>query len=357
MNHKKLQKVLDENNQPSFRFGQIVKAIFRDGINRFDEITTISKDLRRSLGSELSVYPFTVKDVVVSRDGRAIKALFELEDGKVIESVLISPKPDVWSACISSQVGCAMACKFCATGQLGLSRDLTVDEITSQAIFWRGYLQENKIEGSYANIVYMGMGESFNNWDNMKESIKILTDENLGNFPNRGIAVSTSGVVPGIKKFADTFGQVNLAISLHFADDKKRDKYMPVNKAYNLSKLRDSLQYYLRKNRRRIFIEYIMLKDINDSGNDARALIKYIKSIGFEGLIIVNLIKYNSIDERFEPSTRQSVVRFKSLIETGGIPCTIRRSIGDDIHGACGQLGRKAQAKSSPSKARVSLVG
>ena len=346
MNHKKLKEVLDKNNEPSFRFGQIIKAVFCDGINSFDEVTTISKDLRSSLSSELRVYPFDVKDVVVSGDGRAIKALFELKDGNVIESVLISPKPNVWSACISSQVGCAMACKFCATGRLGLSRDLTVDEIVSQAIFWRGYLQENKIEGNYANIVYMGMGESFNNWDNTKESIEVLTDENLGNFPNRGIAVSTSGVVPGIKKFADTFGQVNLAISLHFADDKKRDKYMPVNKAYDLSNLRDSLQYYLRKNRRRIFIEYIMLKGINDSGKDARALIKYIKSIGFEGLIIVNLIKYNSIDEGFEPTTRRAVEKFKNLMEMAGISCTVRRSIGDDIHGACGQLGRKAQVKS-----------
>lgn len=341
MDCKKLQKALEENNEPAFRFGQITKAVFRDGINSFGEITTISKDLRKILEDELSVYPFKVKEVVVSGDGRAIKALFELEDGNVIESVLISPKPGIWSACISSQVGCAMACKFCATGRLGLGRDLTVDEIVSQAIFWRGYLKENKVAGAYANIVYMGMGEPLNNWEKVKESIEVLTDQELGNFPNRGVAVSTSGVVPGINKFADTFGQVNLAISLHFATNEKRDKYMPINKAYNLDELREALQYYLRKNRRRLFIEYIMLNDINDTTQDARMLIRYIKSIGYDGLLIVNLIKYNSIDEAFKPSTRNGVERFKKNMEAGGIPCTIRRSIGDDIHGACGQLAGK----------------
>ncbi len=341
MDYKKLQKVLEKNEQPAFRFKQIAKTVFYDGISSFDDITTISKDLRTVLNEELNIYPFNVKEVVVSRDRRAIKALFELEDGNIIESVLISPKPETWSACISSQVGCAMACEFCATGKLGLGRDLAVDEIVSQAVFWRGYLRENKIAGTYTNIVYMGMGEPFMNWKNVKESITILTDESLCNFPNRGVSVSTSGVVPGIEKFADTFGQINLAVSLHFAFNEKRDKYMPVNKAYNLERLKESLQYYLSKNKRRIFIEYIMLDGINDSNEDAIALTKYLKSIGDKKLIIVNLIKYNSIDEGFTPSTAGSVQRFKELVKKGGIACTIRKSIGDDIHGACGQLAGK----------------
>ncbi|XLQ19688.1 MAG: 23S rRNA (adenine(2503)-C(2))-methyltransferase RlmN [Candidatus Moraniibacteriota bacterium] len=341
MDYKKLEKVLEDNKQPAFRFKQITKAVFYDGVSSFDEITTISKDLRKMLSEELDVYPFSVKEVVVSGDKRAIKALFELKDGNVIESVLISPKPDTWSACISSQVGCAMACDFCATGKLGLGRDLTTDEIVSQAVFWRGYLRENDIAGTYTNIVYMGMGEPFMNWENVKESIEALTDESLCNFPNRGVSVSTSGVVPGIEKFADAFGQINLAISLHFAFDEKRDKYMPVNKAYNLERLKKSLQYYLSKNKRRLFIEYIMLNGINDSNEDAIALTKYLRSIGDKKLIIVNLIKYNSIDEGFMPSTAGSVQRFKDLVKRGGIACTIRKSIGDDIHGACGQLAGK----------------
>ncbi len=226
-------------------------------------------------------------------------------------------------------------------GKLGLGRDLTSDEIVSQAVFWRGYLRENDIVGTYTNIVYMGMGEPFMNWENVKESITILTDESLCNFPNRGVSVSTSGVVLGIEKFADTFGQINLAISLHFAFDEKRDKYMPVNKAYNLERLKESLQYYLSKNKRRLFIEYIMLDGINDSKEDAIELTKYLRSIGEKKLIIVNLIKYNSIDGDFAPSTAGSVQRFKELVKGGGVACTIRKSIGDDIHGACGQLAGK----------------
>ncbi len=345
MNDKKLKDLLKEQKQPDFRLEQITKDIYQKGIFDFDEITTISKDLRKILNEELSILPFVIKEVVISSDGRAIKALFELEDGNVVESVLISPKPETWSACISSQVGCAMSCEFCATGKLGLGRDLTTDEIVSQAIFWRGYLRENNIVGTYANIVYMGMGEPFMNWDNVKASIDILTNEKLGNFPNRGISVSTSGVVSGIKKFADECGQINLAISLHFATDEKRDKYMPVNKAYNLEALSESLRYYLAKNNRRLFIEYIMLEGVNDSDEDARLLVSYLKSIGKKQLVIVNLIKYNSVDDSFKPSSKKTVMHFKELIKSGGVPCTIRKSIGDDIHGACGQLVGKDKCK------------
>ena len=179
------------------------------------------------------------------------------------------------------------------------------------------------------------------NWENVKESIEILTDENLANFPNRGISVSTSGVVPGIEKFTDTFGQINLAISLHFVSDEKRSQYMPVNKKYNLEMLKKSLQYYLSKNRRRIFIEYIMLAGINDKNEDVKLLVNYLKSIGNNRLVIVNLIKYNSIDSNFSPSSRNVVQHFKDLIKKGGISCTIRKGIGDDIYGACGQLAGK----------------
>lgn len=343
MDYKKLEEILQKRGQPEFRLKQIIKAIFCDGVKSFDQITTISKDLKRELAEELEIYPFRAKEVVISNDKRAIKALFELKDGNLIESVLISPKPGDWSACISSQAGCAMACDFCATGKLGFKRNLTVDEIVSQAIFWRGHLKENDIAGAYTSVVYMGMGEPFMNWENVKESIRVLTDKNLGNFSNRGLSVSTSGIVSGIERFADTFGQVNLAISLHFASDEKRDKYMPVNKIYNLDKLKKSLDYYLSKNKRRLFIEYIMLKGINDDKEDALALIKYLSSIRDKKLIVVNLIKYNSIDSDFIPSTTESVQRFKELIKKSGISCTIRKSIGEDIHGACGQLAGKKQ--------------
>lgn len=338
MDHKKLKIVLEEKNQPAFRYKQITKAILRDAITSFEDISTLPKELRAILSEELSILPFTLMNVVISADKRAMKALFMLSDGKIIESVLISPKPGMWSACISCQVGCAMSCDFCATGKLGLKRDLTTDEIVSQAIFWRGYLKNEKIDGTYANIVYMGMGEPMMNWDNVKESIEVLTDADLCNFPNRGLSVSTSGIVSGIKKFADTFGQVNLAISLHFASDEKRSKYMPVNKGNNLEQLKEALQYYLRKNKRKLFIEYIMLDKINDTHEDAVMLAEYLRSVGTMHLLHVNLIRYNAIDGDHVPSTKNTVQNFKKDLDDLGISATIRKSIGDDIHGACGQL-------------------
>lgn len=345
MDHKRLKTILEENNQPAFRYKQITKAVFVDAIGSFEEISTLPKELRTILSDESSVLPFTLMNVVISSDKRAMKALFMLSDGKIIESVLISPKPEMWSACISCQVGCAMSCAFCATGQLGLKRDLTSDEIVSQAIFWRQYLKQEGIKGTYANIVYMGMGEPFMNWKNVKESIEILTDKDLCNFPNRGISVSTSGIAAGIEKFADTFGQVNLAISLHFASDEKRSTYMPVNKGNDLARLRESLQYYFRKNKRKLFIEYIMLDQINDTHADALMLVDYLRSIGTMYLLHVNLIRYNTIDSGFVPSSKTAVQAFKKDLDDQGISCTIRKSIGDDIHGACGQLAGQSEKK------------
>ncbi|MBT4277691.1 23S rRNA (adenine(2503)-C(2))-methyltransferase RlmN [Candidatus Falkowbacteria bacterium] len=343
MNNKKLKDFLAKNNQPGFRYKQIVKAVYQDAVASFSDISTLPRGLRDLLGKKIDILPFKVIEAVVSKEKKAIKALFELSDKNIIESVLISPKPGTWSACISSQVGCALSCKFCATGQMGIKRDLTSDEIVSQAIFWRQYSREYNIEGSYASIVYMGMGEPFKNWENVRESIKILTDKDLGNFPNRGLSISTSGVVPGVKKFANEFKQVNLAISLHFANNEKRSKYMPINKAYDLEALKNALQYYFSKNKRKVFIEYIMLNNINDSEGDAQELIDYLLSIENKKLLHVNLIRYNTVDNNFTPSSRERVKDFQTFLLDQGISCTIRKSIGDDIHGACGQLAGKSK--------------
>lgn len=337
-----LSHYLAEHRYPAFRAKQIIKGIIQDGHAAYTDITTIPRDLQEKLSHEVPVLPFTVITVHTSHDGRAMKALCQLTDGgHMIETVLISPKPNMWSACISCQVGCAMGCAFCATGKLGLKRNLTVDEITSQVLFWRQYLKKQKIVGTCDNIVYMGMGEPFMNWKNVRESINILTDKTIFGFSNRGLSVSTSGVVPGIKDFADTCPQVNLAISLHFASDQKRAIYMPVNTGYDLSALRDALQYYLSKNKRKIFIEYIMLKGINDTPEDARLLAQYVSSIGHMQLLHINLIRYNAIGENFIPSDRDTVKTFQSVMQQMHIPCTIRKSVGDDISGACGQLAGK----------------
>jgi 23S rRNA (adenine(2503)-C(2))-methyltransferase len=368
MNIQKLEQFLLENNLPKFRLGQIQKAIFQDGVSTFSEITTLSKDLREKIEKELEMLSFEVEKVLVASDGQSIKALLrchpELDsgstqipdqvrndkEGDLIETVLISPKPGIWSACISCQVGCAMGCRFCATGKMGFKRDLTAEEITDQILFWKQYLKKNfheiencklKIENSnisVGNIVYMGMGEPFNNWEQVSQSIKILTDEKLFGFGSRSLSVSTSGIADGIETMANEFPQVNLAISLHFASDEKRDRFMPVNKKDNLENLRNALKQYFTITNRKVFLEYIMLDGINDTALDAKLLSDFVYSIGNTHLLHVNLIRYNTTSEDLKPSSKTRTQLFKQELEKHRVNATIRKSLGEEIKAACGQL-------------------
>jgi len=353
MDIEKLKNILEKNNQPTFRLGQIQKAIFADGVSSFAEISTIAKDLRELLEKEMKILSFGVEKVLVAKDGQSIKALLKLQDNNLIETVLISPKPDTWSACISCQVGCAMGCRFCATGKMGFKRDLTAEEITDQILFWRQYLKNNlrlfqnskfeikNSDISVGNIVYMGMGEPFNNWQNVSESIKNLTDEKLFGFGSRSLSVSTSGIASGIEKMAQEFPQVNVAISLHFATDEKRDRYMPVNKKDNLEALKHALQNYFAITKRKVFLEYIMLDGINDTALDAKQLADFIFSIGNPHLLHVNLIRYNMTSEELKPSSKTCTQLFKKELEKHRVSATIRKSLGEEIKGACGQLAGK----------------
>lgn len=341
MNIEKLQQFLQENNLPKFRLGQIQKAIFADGVSAFSEITTLSKELREKMENEMKLLSFGVEKVLVAKDGQSIKALLKLASGDLIETVLISPKPEIWSACISCQVGCAMGCRFCATGKMGFKRNLTAEEITDQALFWRQYLKKNNIAGNFSTIVYMGMGEPFNNWDNVSESIKILTDEKLFGFGSRSLSVSTSGIAEGIEKMALEFPQVNLAISLHFASDEKRDRFMPVNKKDNIESLRNALKKYFTITKRKVFLEYIMLDGINDTALDAKMLSDFIYSIGNTHLLHMNLIRYNLTSEDLKPSSKTRTQIFKQELEKHRVNATIRKSLGEEIKAACGQLAGK----------------
>jgi 23S rRNA (adenine(2503)-C(2))-methyltransferase len=343
MDLNKLGELLGSEKVPLYRLDQIKKAIFRDGVSSFLEISTLPKDFREELNVKIKLLSFYPEKMLKSLDGKSFKSLLKLADGKYVETVLISPMLGVWSACVSSQVGCPMGCQFCATGQDGFERNLTCEEITDQILFWRQYLKKNKIGGIFSNIVFMGMGEPFLNWKEVSKSIKDLTDPKLFGFGSRSISISTVGIKGGIENLAKVFPQINLAISLHFGDNKRRSQYMPINKAYNLNDLKNSISYYFRKTKRKIFLEYIMLKDLNDSRKDADDLIKFIKAVDSSYLLHVNLIKYNETSGKFMSSTGVKINEFKNYLISKGINVTIRKSLGEDIQGACGQLAGKSQ--------------
>ena len=355
MQIERLEKILAEQNQPKYRLTQIQKAIYQDGVSAFSEISTISKDLRETLEKGMQILSFTVEKVLEAKDGLSSKALLKLADGHYLETVLLSPLPGKWSVCISSQVGCPLNCRFCATGESGFQRNLTAEEITDQVLFWRQYLNKNhlgqtshhpdpllsKERGSLSNIVYMGMGEPFLNWEAVRKSLKELTEKNLFAFGSRSISISTAGIPEGINNLVEEFPQINLALSLHFAIDEKRSEYMPINRQHDLEKLKEALKEYLTKTNRQVFVEYVMLAGINDSEKDAVALVNYLKSLGSRHLLHINLIKYNESGSEFGASSGNKTRIFKGYLEKNRISVTIRKSLGQEVQGACGQLAGK----------------
>lgn len=366
MHFEKLKTILAEKGEPKFRLSQIQKAVYQDGVSSFAEISTLSKDLREYLEKELNILSFEVKKVLVSKDKQSIKALLELADGNLIETVLLLSGYDKWSVCISSQVGCPLSCAFCATGKSGFKRNLTAEEITDQVLFWKQYLKKDlqsfknlelKIKNyDIGNVVYMGMGEPFLNWEEVLESLKILSDPKGMSFGSRSISISTVGIPGGIEKLTQDFPQVNLAVSLHFSQDEKRAEFMPANKNLSLEKLKIELEKYFEVSNRKVFLEYIMFSRLNDSEKDAKNLLGYIKSFKKPQLLHVNLIRYNSTDNEqesmnknqnakiknsFISSSSEQAIKFRNYLLENKINCTIRRSLGTDIEGACGQLAGK----------------
>jgi len=338
MRIKEVSEFLKSNQVPDYRLGQIIKAVYQDGVSDFSEITTISKELREKMGQEIKMLSFKVKKVLESRDKKSFKALLKLADGNQIETVLLSAVKNHWSACVSSQAGCALGCRFCATGKLGFKRNLKSEEITDQILFWKQYIRKNHLSGSFQSIVFMGMGEPFMNYEEVSKSVKKLIDAGLFNFGARHISVSTAGLPKGIKRFAKDFPQVNLAISLTAADDKKRSDIMPINKRYKLSEIRRALDYYFEKNNRKVFLEYIMLEDVNDKREDADNLIEFINSNLKPRLLHVNLIRYNTAAGGLKPSNEAKVDWFKDYLGKNKISATVRKSLGEEIKAACGQL-------------------
>lgn len=334
----RIRQALEALSAPRFRLDQVRQAVFGASAASYDEIAVLPRPLRDELSKAAPLMSAAPVKVEVSPDARAHKALLKLEDGKIVETVLLRPSPTRWTTCISSQVGCAIGCTFCATGLMGLTRNLTPEEITDQVLFWRQYMKAKAFEGRLDNVVYMGMGEPFACYDNVAESLRRLMDQKQFGIGARHIAVSTSGLAPQIERFGKDFPQVNLALSLHSADEKLRTRLVPVNKAFGLAKLSEALKTYLAETNRKVFLEYVLLKGENDRDQDAEKLVDWIKATGPLELLHVNLIVFNQTDTPHQPSTEDDARRFQKILLDAGIKATVRQNLGRDIQGACGQL-------------------
>ncbi|GAB5399120.1 MAG: 23S rRNA (adenine(2503)-C(2))-methyltransferase RlmN [Aureisphaera sp.] len=319
----------------AFRGNQVYEWLWSKGAHTFEEMTNISKETRVHLEDNFTINHIKVDHLQRSKDG-TIKNAVKLFDGLVVESVLI-PTETRTTACVSSQVGCSLDCKFCATARLKRMRNLNPDEIYDQvvAIHRESMLYHNR---PLSNIVFMGMGEPLMNYKNVLLSIdKITSDEGLGMSPKR-ITLSTSGVPKMIKKLADDEVRFNLAVSLHSAIQETREKIMPFAKSFKLDDLQDSLEYWYTKTKRIITYEYVVWENINDKEEDIKALVRFCKYVPSK----VNLIEYNPIDDgEFQQASDSAIERYIQALERNRIPVTVRRSRGKDIDAACGQLANK----------------
>lgn len=339
MNLSSIASFLAEHKQPSFRLGQVKRAFYVEKISSWDGLTTWPKALRESAAQEIVWDALKPIKTQVSSKGDTVKTLFELEDGKKVETVIMRHEGGRNTVCISSQVGCAMACSFCATGTMGLNRNLTADEIAEQVVHMSRWLKENG-DAHVTNVVYMGMGEPFHNYDEVMKSVRILNDHEGINLGARHISISTCGIVPGILRLSDEPIQVNLAISLHSAVDATRSKIMPVNKAYPLAKLQAAIETYTRKTNRKVFFEYLMLKGINDTPAEAEALARFMETD--RRLYHVNLIKYHDT-AAFSSTPTPERMGFMRRLQDAGVSVTHRITFGEDIDAACGQLAINEQ--------------
>ena len=328
-----LGELLTDLGQPKFRALQIFKWL-QSGVESFDEMTNIPLNLRQKL-EDIS-YIATVKALrrYVSKIDGTVKYVYELFDGELIESVLMKYEHG-YTVCISTQVGCRMGCKFCASGIYGLTRNLTASEMLAQITYAQ---RDNNIRVS--NIVMMGMGEPLDNFDNSVKFLKLVSDDNGLNIGLRHISLSTSGVVTGIKKLAEYNMPITLSISLHAPNDEIRSSSMPVNKKWNIDALLAACREYQKVTTRRISFEYALIEGVNDSDENAKELAARLKGI----MCHVNLIPANPVKENtFKKPDRKAIIAFQKKLESYGITATIRRTLGADINASCGQLKKKTK--------------
>ena len=341
-----------ELGEPPYRAEQLWRSIYHECKTSFADMTNLAKGFRASLEERFSIDPFTPALHLHSRDGSTDKALFRMADGEMIETVLMRYEPDAHrkrrrTACVSTQAGCALGCTFCDTGQQGFRRQLTTGEIVGQVLYVARIAQaeDNALIASRAiaqgevsgitNVVFMGMGEPFANYDNTMKAIRVLNDGQGMNIGARHITVSTVGLVPQILKFADEPFQVNLAVSLHAPDDETRSVTMPINRRYPVATLIDACRRYVEKTDRRVFFEYVLLAGQNDSAAQAHKLGALLRGM----LCHVNLIPVNPTEKgSYRRPVQARSLEFQTVLLTYGVPSTVRIEKGIDISAGCGQL-------------------
>ncbi len=330
LNIEELQILLAEAGGEKYRGKQIFQWLHK-GAKKFEEMTNLSKNLREELDKRAYISGLNIREKFVSKIDGTIKYLFSLDDGNMVESVLMEYKHGN-TACISSQVGCRMGCKFCASTGIGYVRNLSAGEIFDQV------LTIQKDTGKrVGNIVIMGIGEPLDNYDNIIKFLKLVNDPEGLNIGYRHISLSTCGLVPEIIRLSKENLPITLSISLHAPNDEIREKIMPINRKYSIDKIIEACKIYTEVTKRRITYEYALISGVNDSRENARELASRIKGM----LAHVNLIPVNAIEGAdFKKSSRQQIEQFKAVLEHSGIETTVRRELGSDINAACGQLRR-----------------
>ena len=337
MTLEELKEAMTALGEKPFRAKQIYEWLHVRLVDDFDEMTNLSRALREKLRENYALWPLQALRVQTSKIDGTKKFLFALSDRQVVESVWMQYHHGD-SVCISSQVGCRMGCKFCAPGIGGLVRNLTVGEMLAQV-----YAIQKLTGERVSNVVVMGTGEPFDNYDTLIQFLRMLTDTNGLNISQRNITVSTCGIVPKIRAFAEEDLQVTLALSLHASDNEKRKELMPIAYTYSLGEVMDACRYYFQKTGRRMTYEYSLVGGVNDTREDAKALAGLLRGQNCH----VNLIPVNPVKEKgYVQPDRTAVLDFKDKLEKYGINATIRREMGRDIDGACGQLRRSYEESS-----------
>lgn len=328
------------NKLPLYRINQIRQAVYEKGISCWEEAGNLPACLRQSLTENIKILSFDVVKVRSSKIDKVFKALLKLRDGNKIETVLMKPGK-TWSVCVSSQSGCPLGCAFCATGKMGFKRHLTDEEISDQVLFWFQYLKKHNLGERISNVVFMGMGEPLLNYVNVVKAVHTLSSSDYLNIGQRHISISTSGIADKFFNIAQDLPQVNLALSLHNADNEERTRLMPVNRKYNLDIIKEKLEEYLARTGREVFIEYTVIEGENNSPAHVRKLGKWINSLRDNYLLHVNLIACNAAVGKAVATQQTSVKKFARALKAMNINVSIRKSLGSDIEAACGQLAAK----------------